>query len=194
MGETEVRDTWTFGNKVFPLKITGWLFFGFCNGWKIKAIMLLTLNAWLQHSTVLKKGECSQCENDAYFRNMLLNFKIKHWEWSVLVVASINFSNKGRTRSSNGHHRKHSSTPLLFSPESKGNTRWPKYKPTAFSLPYQTCLLRYKPKLASCHGCHWSFEIMIKWSYERFWSQYYMFLGESFVAEFLGNPLSCQLR
>lgn len=130
MAETEVRDTWTFGNKVFPLKITGWLFFGFCNEWKIKAIMLLTLNAWLQHSTALKKWECSQCENDAYFRNMLLNFKIKHWEWSVLVVASINFSNKGRTRSSNGHHRKHSSTPLLFSPESKGNIRWPTYKPT----------------------------------------------------------------
>ena len=113
---------------------------------------------------------------------MLLNFKIKHWEWSVLVVASINFSNKGRTRSSNGHHRKHSSTPLLFSPESKGNTRWPKYKPTAFSLPYQTCLLRYKPKLASCHGCHWSFEIMIKWSYESFWSQYYMFFRRKFCS------------
>ena len=142
MGETEVRDTWTIGNKVFSLKITGWLFFGFCNGRKIETIMPLLLNAWLQHCTALKKWECSQCENDVYSRNMLLNFKIKHWEWSVLVVASINFSNKGRTRSSNGHHRKHSSTPLLFSPESKGNTRWPKYKPTAISLPYQTCLIR----------------------------------------------------
>ena len=131
MGETEVRDTWTIGNKVFSLKITGWLFFGFCNEWKIKAIMPLLLKAWLQHCTALKKWECSQCENDVYSRKMLLNFKIKHWEWSVLVVASINFSNKGRTRSSNGHHRKHSSTLLLFSPKSKGNTRWPKYKPTA---------------------------------------------------------------
>ena len=93
------------------------------------------------------------------------------------------------------YHRKHSSNPLPFRPESKGNTRWPKYKPTAISLPYQTCLLRYKSKLASCHAlCHWSFEIMIKSSYESFWSQYYMFLGESFRAEFLGTLLSCQLR
>lgn len=35
---------------------------------------------------------------------------------------------------------------------------------------------------------------MIKSSYESFWSQYYMFLGESFRAEFLGTLLSCQLR
>ena len=101
------------------------------------------------------------------------------------MVASITFSNKGRTRCSNGHHRKHSSTPLLFSPESKGNIRWPKYKPNAISLPYQTCLLRYKPKLASCHGCHWSFEIMIKWSYESFWSQYYMFFRRKFCSGIL---------
>lgn len=36
--------------------------------------------------------------------------------------------------------------------------------------------------------------MMIKWSYESFWSQYYMFLGESFGAEFLGTLLSCQIR
>ena len=42
--------------------------------------------------------------------------------------------------------------------------------------------------------CHRSFEIMIKWSYESFWSQFYMFLGQSFGAEFLGTPLQGQLR